>query len=265
MRPLRELSLLALVAGLAACSNGTTVEIANNDARGLVEAIRLANERPGHTTIRLARRGFYVLGQEVREGLLLPPVTDRLTLEGNYAEIRGYSARPASLLQVEDGARVELEDLVLAEGTDGAVRNFGELVMRNVAIVDSSVRQAPYIVLNHGRLVARDSEIAYNLLFAGRRDSGTVLNYGDLELDATRVHGNRAVGSDARVAAAGGILNFGTLRADGLAIEDNEAPGEALPRLHFGGVLNLGNGRVEGLASADSVRDGREAAMLAGR
>lgn len=265
MRPYRELLLLVLVAGLPACARDTTVEIANNDARGLVAAIREANERPGHTTIRLARRGFYVLGQEVREGLLLPPVTDRLTLEGNYAEIRGYSARPASLLQVEDGARVELKDLVLAEGTDGAVRNFGELEMRNVAIVDSSVRQAPYIVLNHGRIVARDSEIAYNLLFAGRRDSGTVLNYGELELDATRVHGNRTVGSDARVAAAGGILNFGTLRADGLAIEDNEPPGEALPSLHFGGVLNLGNGRVEGLAGAGRVRDGREAAMLAGR
>jgi len=265
MRTSRDLLLLVLLCGLAACSRNTTVEIANNDARGLVAAIRQANENPGHTTIRLARRGFYVLSEEVRDGLLLPPVGDRLTVEGNYAEIRGYSARPASLLEVQDGARVALENLVLAEGTDGAVRNFGELELRNVSIVDSSVRQAPYIVLNHGRITARDSEIAYNLLFAGHRDAGTVLNYGDLELDATRVHGNRTVGVDASLAAAGGILNFGTVRADGLDLDDNALPGEDVPSLHFDGVLNLGNGRVLGRGAPVSVRDGRDVVMLAGR
>ena len=261
----RELLLLVLSAGLCAgCAGDTTVEIANNDVEGLVQAIHDANQRPGHTTIRLARRGLYVLTREAQDGLLLPEVHDRLTLDGNYAEIRGYSPRPASLLEVEDGAELRLLNLVLAEGTDGALRNFGELTLENVSIVDSSVDRATAILLNHGRLVARDSEIAYNLLFAGPRDSGTVLNYGELVLEATQVHGNRALGRDAMVAVAGGILNFGSLRAKGLQVVDNEEPGEERPALHFGGVLNLGNGHVQGLAEAGAVRDGRQAAVLAG-
>ncbi len=264
MSTLRPALLLALVLSLAACSRSATVEIANNDVDALVQAIREANERPGHTTIRLARRGLYVLRDEVAAGLLLPTVRDRLTVEGNYAEIRGYSPRPASLLEVAEGAVLHVQDLVLAEGTDGAVRNYGELALRNVSVVDSSVRHASSILLNHGRLTARDSEIAYNLMFATRRDSGTVLNYGEMDLQGTRVHGNRAVGPHAEVAVAGGILNFGHLHARSLALEDNSAPGEDLSSLHFGGVLNLGNGRVDGDADSASVRDGRPAALFAG-
>lgn len=260
----RTLLLLVLISGLCACARQATVEIANNDVAGLVRAIEQANASPGHTTIRLARRGLYVLTQESREGLLLPIISDRLTLEGNHAEIRGYSARPASLLEVGEGAELRLYDVVLAEGTDGAVRNFGELSLHNVAIVDSSVRQASAIVLNHGHITARDSEIAYNLLFAGRRDAGTVLNYGQMVLEATRVHGNRVLGTYEAVAAAGGILNFGTLRARDLALEDNAEPGEARPSLHFEGVLNLGNGVFEGETAPGAVRDGRQAAVLAG-
>ena len=264
MSTIRPVLLLVLSAFLAACSRGATVEIANNDVQGLVQAIDEANARPGHTTIRLARRGLYVLRDEAGAGLLLPPMRDRLTIEGNYAEIRGYSPNPASLLEIAEGAELDMENLVLAEGTDGAVRNFGELAMRNVSIVDSSVRGATSILLNHGRITARDSEIAYNLLFARQRDSGTVLNYGEMDLRTTRVRGNRAVGPHEAVAAAGGILNFGQLHADGLVLEDNSPEGEESPGLHFGGVLNLGNGRVEGNPGAGKVRDGRITAVLAG-
>lgn len=260
----RVMLLCALSVAVCGCARDTPVEIANNDVAGLVQAIREANERPGHTTIQLARRGLYVLTEEAQAGLLLPGVRDRLTLDGNYAEIRGYSPRPASLLEVEEGAEVRLLNLVLAEGTDGALRNFGELTLRGVSIVDSSVDQASAIVLNHGRVIAEDSEIAYNLLFAKRRDSGTVLNFGELVLERTRVHGNRALSPHPRVAAAGGILNFGTVRAEGLVLEDNDLPEEPTSDLHFGGILNLGNGHFEGPAGADSVRDGRHAAVLAG-
>lgn len=264
MRTALALLLLACVSGLAACSRGPGAEIANNDSASLVDAIRQANERPGHDTIRLARNGFYILSREAEDGLLLPSVRGELTIEGNHAEIRGYMAKPAALLQVEEGAWVHLENLVLAEGTDGAVRNFGELRLERVAIVDSSVSRLPAIVLNHGRIEAVDSEIAYNHVLAIGRDAGTVLNYGEIELTASRIHDNRALGRYPTVAVAGAILNFGTVEADGLLLENNELPDEETPTLSFGGILNLGNGRFNGATVSGSVRDARHIAAFAG-
>lgn len=264
MRTAPVLLLLAGLTTLAGCSRGLDVEIANNDSAGLREAIRQANARPGHDTIRLARNGLYILGTPEQAGLLLPPLQGDLTLEGNYAEIRGYSDKPAAILEVETGAEVRIANLVLAEGTDGAVRNFGALRLENVAVVDSSVVTMPAIVLNHGRLEAVDSQFAYNLLLANRRDAGTLLNYGDLALERSRIHDNRTVGRQPTVAAAGGILNFGSVKVDGLRIEDNELAGDEAPTLSFGGILNLGNGRVTGDTTTGAVRDARHGAMITG-
>lgn len=264
MRTIPALLLISGLANLAGCSRGTTVEIANNDSAALVAAIRQANARPGHDTVRLARNGLYILGNPAEPGLLLPPIAGDLTIEGNHAEVRGYSDTPAAILEVAQEATVLVSDLVLAEGNDGAVRNYGQLRLENVAIVDSSVSTVPAIVLNHGRIEAVDSEIAYNLLLANRRDAGTVLNYGELELERSRIHDNRAVGRQRTLAAAGGILNFGSVKADGLVLADNELPGEDAPLLSFGGILNLGNGKVSGTTPAEAVRDARQAAVFAG-
>lgn len=247
---------------LAACAGGKQLEIANNDTAALVEALRQANASTGHARIKLARNGLYVISSEAEPGLLLPALLGRVTIEGNHAEIRGYSADPAAILEVAADADVRISHLVLAEGTNGAVRNYGQLRLDGVAIVDSSVDTMPAIVLNHGQLQASNSEIAYNLLLATPRDSGTVLNYGDIELTGSRIHDNRAVGSLPSVAVSGGILNFGNVKADDLAISDNELPAEVAPMLSFGGVLNLGNGTVTGLA--DGVRDANRPAALAG-
>jgi hypothetical protein len=247
---------------LAACSGAKQVEIANNDTAALVDALRQANASTGHAKIRLARNGLYVISSEAEPGLLLPALMGRVTIEGNHAEIRGYSVDPAAILEVAADADVRISHLVLAEGTDGAVRNYGQLHLDGVAVVDSSVDTMPAIVLNHGQLTANDSEIAYNLLLATPRDSGTVLNYGDIELVGSRIHDNRALGRQPSVAVSGGILNFGRVRADGLAISDNELPAEVVPALSFGGVLNLGNGRVTGLV--DGVRDANRPAALVG-
>ena len=259
-------TLLMLVGSvsLSACSRGTGVEIANNDSAGLVRAIQQANASPGHDTIRLARNGLYVLGDAAQAGLLLPAVQGKLTIEGNHAEIRGYSPKPAALVQIDRGAALQLENLVLAEGTDGAIRNYGQLSLDNVAVVDSSVDRLPAIVLNHGRLQARDSEIAYNLLLASRRDAGTVLNYGEIELEGFRIHGNRALARSPELAVSGGILNFGTISGKGLQLEDNNLQGEDTPGLSFGGILNLGNGRVDGITAGGDIRDGTALAALVG-
>lgn len=264
MRNRPALLLLAGLTTLAGCSRSLDLEIANNDGAGLVEAIRQANARPGHDTIRLARNGLYILGTPAQAGLLLPPLQGELTIEGNHAEIRGYSDQPAAILEVEQQAEVRMSNLVLAEGNDGALRNYGQLRVENVAIVDSSVSTMPAIVLNHGSLEVVDSQIAYNLLLANRRDAGTVLNYGHIELERSRIHDNRAIGRQPTTAAAGGILNFGTVKADGLMIEDNELASEDTPRLSFGGILNLGNGKVTGTAPAEAIRDARHAAVFSG-
>jgi hypothetical protein len=264
MKSFRVPVLLLGLATLAGCSKGVEIEVANNDSAALVRAIRLANETPGHHTIRLARNGLYILGGEAEAGLLLPNIRGELSIEGNYAEIRGYSAHPAAILHIEDGARVELQNLVVAEGTDGAIRNYGNLKLENVSIVDSSVRTLPAIVLNHGYIEASDTEIAYNLLLSNRRDAGTVLNYGEMDLESSSIHGNRTIGRDRAVAAAGGVLNFGRITANGLLLEDNELPGDDIPSLSFGGILNLGNGHFSGTTSAGAVRDARQAGVLAG-
>jgi len=258
-----NLILLVSLASLGACSRGTEVDVASNDSKGLIEAIRNANASPGPDTIRLARNGLYILNDEAETGLLLPSLRGDLAIEGNRSEIRGYSSKPAAIVQIEEGAKVRLENLVLAEGTDGAIRNFGDLRLEQVGIVDSSISKASAIVLNHGHIKALDSEIAYNLLLGNRRDAGTVLNYGDIELDRTRIHDNRAIGRYPTVAVAGGILNFGSVKANGLQLENNELSDE-LPSLSFGGILNIGNGRFSGSTSSGSVRDARQTAMLVG-
>lgn len=264
MRYTPALLLLAGLGNLTACSRGIEIDVANNDSAALVEAIRQANASPGHDTIRLARNGLYILGTPSKPGLLLPLIEGDLTLEGNYGEIRGYSDEPAAILEVAQDAELRVANLVLAEGTDGAIRNYGGLVLDHVSVVDSSVAKMPAIVLNHGRMEVLDSQIAYNLLLANRRDSGTVLNYGEMELERSRIHDNRAVGRQSTVAAAGGILNFGDVKADGLVLEDNELDSENTPGLSFGGILNLGNGRVTGMTATNSVRDARHAAVFTG-
>lgn len=261
-----RLALLIVVsASLAACTRGVSVEIANNDGAALAEAIRAANAAPGPSTIRLARRGLYILGEETADGLLLPPVTGKLTIVGNYAEIRGYSQAPAAILEVSSSANVRIENLVLAEGTNGTVRNYGRLGLENVAIVDGSVSTIPAIVLNHGRLEAVGGEIAYNHLLSNRRDAGTVLNYGEARFTDTHIHGNRAIGRYPTLAVSGGVLNFGEIRAQGLSFADNEIPGEQASALSFGGILNLGNGRVHGEAPLEDVRSAALADIIATR
>ncbi len=249
----RSLLLLALGTSLL---NGCAkhVEIANNDPAALVQAIEQANREPGKHVIRLANRGVYILDHAAEPGLLLPRIRGELVIEGLGAEIRGYSSEPLALLQVEKGARLSLDRLTLAEGSDGAVRNFGRLSLEQVGIIDSTGAQRSAILLNHGELSARDSEIAYNSLDLARRDAGIVLNYGQLNFERTSIHDNQALGRSRDQAIAGGVLNFGTLRVDGLALAHNETD-EHPSGLRFAGILNLGNGIVEGETSRGAIRN----------
>lgn len=257
MRNARNGALLAALAalGLSGCGRDTT-ELANNDANGLVEAIRAANATPGDDTIRLARRGLYVLTAEAAPGLLLPAISGKLKIEGNGAEIRGYSAGQLALLEVARDGEVVLQDLSLAEGSNGAIRNFGTLRLESSRVIDSTGSRISAIVLNHGKLVAKDSEFAYNALDESVRDAGTVLNYGQLRLDNSRIHDNRVQRARPGVGAAGAILNMGVVQMQASSLENNVAGQEDRPGfLSFAGVLNLGNGRVEGDLPVGSTRE----------
>lgn len=265
MRTVKLLLLSVAIVGLSACSRGLEFDIANTDSVALVEAIRAANAAPGHSTIRLARNGFYILSSEAEAGLMLPAVRGRLTIEGNYAELRGYSPDPAAILEVQRGGQLRISNLVMAEGTNGTLRNYGQLRLADVDVVDGSVSTFPAIVLNHGELEAVGGEIAYNHLLSNRRDAGTVLNYGQARFTDTRIHGNRAIASYPTVAVSGGVLNYGMVEAEGLSFDDNEIPSDENARMSFGGILNLGNGEVRGMAAATDVREARLEEIVAVR
>lgn len=238
-----KLLLASGLLGLAACSR--TIEVADHDGKALAAAIQAANADTGKTTIRLAKRGMYVIDSPAEAGLLLPSIRGHVEIEGNGAEIRAYTDQPVALLQVEKNGELELQRLSLAEGGDGAVRNYGELALDRVQIVDSSALRANAIVLNHGNLRAADSQIAFNSLSPVRRDAGTVLNYGSIELDRSAIHDNYTLGKYPSLAVAGGVLNYGELRVDGLTMANNSADNGG-DLLSASGILNLGNGQVSG-------------------
>jgi hypothetical protein len=243
---------------LAACSS--EIEVADHDSKALVDAIRTANANPGRDRIKLARRGFYILSNTAETGLLLPAINGELVIDGNGSEIRSYASGRVALVEVGADADVTLRNLSLAEGSNGAIRNFGKLKLESTRVVDSTGTRISAIVLNHGQLIARDSELAYNILESSDRDAGTVLNYGDFRLDNSRIHDNRVERMHPSLVAAGAVLNLGTLRMHDARLEDNSAGDsrdfEEVPGfLSFAGVLNLGNGRVEGQVPAKLTRN----------
>lgn len=218
---------VTLIGTIALLGCARKIEVANHDSQGLVEAIRSANASPGASRISLAHRGLYVLPGAAEAGLLLPAIKGRLIIEGNGSEIRSYAPGRVALVEVRPGSEVTLRDLSLAEGSNGAIRNFGKLRLESARVLDSSGTSVSAIVLNHGELTARDSEVAYNNLEATQRDAGTFINYGDLRLENTGIHDNHVQRMHPGLVAAGAVLNMG----------------------------NRGNGRVDGQSPVGLTRE----------
>lgn len=213
MQMTRLLLIGSLLLSASACTRETS--IADHDGKALVEALRAAQAGNGAQRIVLARRGSYVLSAPSETGLLLPSITGKLTVEGNGAEIRSYADGDIALLEVGREGDVTLRDLVLAEGSDGAIRNFGNLRLVSTRIFDSTGNRASSIVLNRGRLQLQDSVLAHNSLEGDGRDSGIVLNYGELLLDEARVQDN-FVGQ-----GVNGVLNLGRGHIEGESVAVN--------------------------------------------
>lgn len=262
--------IFAIVVSSLLASCAAQVDIPDHDSRALVNAIRAANATPGAETIRLARHGLYVLGREAEPGLLLPAIRGNLTIQGNGSEIRSYSPGRLALLEVQRDADVTVRELSLAEGTAGAIRNFGKLRLDSSRVVDSTGTRVSAIVLNHGELVATRSEFAYNSLDDNLRDAGTVLNYGKLSLEHSRIHDNSVQRTHAGLGAAGAVLNMGTLNVraallDNNSTRDTSSADAPAGYLSFAGVLNLGNGRVEGQLPSGLARDASVALLTQSR
>jgi hypothetical protein len=213
MHPTRLLLIGSLALLASACTRETT--IADHDGQALVAALRAAQAGSGSQRIVLARRGSYVLSAPSETGLLLPSITGKLTIEGNGAEIRSYHDGNIALLEVGREGDVTLRNLALAEGSDGAIRNFGNLRLVSTRVFDSTGNRASSIVLNRGRLQLQDSVLAHNSLDGDERDTSIVLNYGELLLDKARVQDNFVAHG------VNGVLNLGRGRIEGDSVAIN--------------------------------------------
>lgn len=252
--------LVLVLSGLPAAA--AEFHVANRDSAGLAAAIEAASQQPGIHRIVLAEGGIYTI-DDARPGALgMPSLGGRIEIDGRGAEIRRYCDAGLTLLEVASRGEVTLRNLTLAEGSLGAIRNFGRLMLDDVRVTDNAGEAARAIIVNHGELRLEDSLIGYNEIHGAGRDAGTVLNFGHLEVVDTRFEGNSLSRRYPSLAAAGAVLNHGELYLGGLRVEDNriidEWDGLATPA-----ILNLDGGRVEG-DGGDLVRDERQHVALQG-
>lgn len=228
---------------------GADIRIADRDTAGLIRAIQQANQSQRTTTIKLARHGLYTLtaATDGQPAVGLPALTGKIVIDGNKAEIRRYADSDFALLAVNESANVRIHDLTLAEGSEGAIVNRGKLQLRRVNVIDNLARHHPAIVENYGDIRIIDSEISHNQLDGAERDAGTVLNYGSLYIDGSRIAGNWISRRYGSLYAASAVLNYGDLKLRGVQINENtaEAP---LDERSSGAILNLGNGMYSGTA-----------------
>lgn len=237
----RGLVWVVLLGG-AGLAPATDYHVRDRDAEGLAGAIRHANAGTGADVIHLAAGGLYAFKRSAEAGMALPPISGRLRILGNGAELRRDSDEGMALLVVAAGGELDIDALTLAEGSSGSVRNHGTLRLTRSAIVDGTTRSESAIVQNYGRFEARDSIFGYNMVTGAGRDAAIVLNYGEMELERCRVAGN-ALGRRYPSLAVAPVLNYGKLWLDALALEDNTVLDE-FEGMVSASVLNLGVGRT---------------------
>lgn len=222
MRALLPFTLLALAVA-PTLATAAEYQIASRDEAGLIRAIRAANASPEADIIHLAADGIYTLDLTDSNGLGLPPISGRLQIQGHGAEIRRYGDKPMQLLEIAPEAVVQISDLGMAEANRGALVNHGHLTLDRVTITDSDndPAAAHAIVLNHGRMLMRDSLLGYNRVRGVAENGSIVVNSGVLELFGTRFIANEVVRSSGDALAAGAVLNQGTLAVENSLFEDN--------------------------------------------
>jgi hypothetical protein len=171
---------------------------------------------------------------------------DRITLSGGTA---------VQLFRVEPGVRLELRGLILADGfagrePGGAIRNLGELHLRETRLLANATLGFGGAIANEGDCEIVDSELVGNSAALG---GGGIANFRRLAMSRSTVFANTA-GYDPRVLGAtegpgsgGGIANYGSLTVANSTLSSNVAipfRGGFFVAAFGGGLYNVGEATV---------------------
>ena len=230
-------------------ANALVYSVTQGDSAGLAQAITLANASPEADVIELAA-GVYALEDAVKgkEGFVaLPVITGQLVIRGAKAELRAYTSRSVHLLEVAIDASLKIEGVTLAEGTDGALVNYGHTELRGVSIIDQTTRTAPAIISNFGEMTLVRCELSFNTINASQ-NAGTIINYGFAGIRNTRIRGNIVSRRFQSLVLASALLNYGKAELQKVTLSDNEAIG-GFPSVNVSGValafVNQGVGTMK--------------------
>lgn len=218
--------------------------IANGDTSGFLKAITLANQSPEADTITLAKHGLYAISKPAGASLL-PSLENTLLINGNGAEIRRYTKASVTILTTGKNSHVVLRNLILAEGSEGALVNRGDLLLDRVKIVDSDSGNGQAIIMNFGRLSLSNSELAYNQMPVQAHDAGVIINHGELSLSFSKIHSNTIRQDKNPLVFALGALNFGNIKINDFRIDANDID-PAISASQLAGIINIGKAKVYG-------------------
>lgn len=246
MTPNRATIVAALLGTTAAFSVQATTVFPVESTAELIAAIEAANQTPEADIISM-ERALYVLdsAHSDNQKAALPAITTPMVIRGNGAELRRYSSKDFRLFHVSETGHLRLEQVVLAEGSIGAIRNHGITELRRVALVDSTARGASAIVENYGEMRLTHCEVSFNTVAGASRDAGTIVNWGKLWLNSTTFQGNQLSRRYEGVALASTVLNYGTADIEDVVISENVAGESTFDGAPQAPLVNLGNGRLE--------------------
>ena len=224
--------------------------VERGNSQALADAITAANLNPGADVIEV-EAGLYSLQQQIptSHGLVaLPVITDDLVMRGGRAELRAYTSKAVHILQIAKGAQVRIIGVTLAEGSDGALVNFGDTELRSVQIIDQSTRTASAIVSNYGNIQLRRCELSFNTVNNAAQNAGTIVNYGLAKIQNTRMVGNIVSRRFESLMLASAILNYGSAELTDVKVSDSEAI-ESFPSFQVRGkaqaFINEGAGSMQ--------------------
>ena len=242
-------ALVLTAAAITSHADALVYSVTQGDSHGFAKAILLANASPEADVIELAA-GVYALEDAVKgkEGFVaLPVITGQLVIRGAKAELRAYTSRSVHLLEVAADASLKIEGATLAEGTDGALVNYGHAELRGVSIIDQTTRTAPAIISNFGEITLVRCELSFNTINASQ-NAGTIINYGLADIRNTRIRGNIVSRRFQSLVLASALLNYGKAELRNVTLSDNEAIG-GFPTVNVSGValafVNQGVGTMK--------------------
>lgn len=252
-------SAVVFAAAFTCQANALVYSVTNGDSVGFAKAITLSNASPEADVIELAA-GVYALGEEFKgkeSFVALPVITGQLVIRGAKTELRAYTKRSVHLLEVASDASLKITGVTLAEGTDGALVNYGRAELRGVSVIDQTTRTAPAIISNFGEMSLVRCELSFNTINASQ-NAGTIINYGFAGIKNTRIRGNIVSRRFQSLVLASVLLNYGKAELQNVTLSDNEAIG-GLPSVSVSGVAHafvnqgVGSMKMSGLTSKNNL------------